>query len=170
MSHAPLSPPARRRGFTLAEVLIASVVVAFVSIALSQAIVIGHQQSYNALDEHRAATVAESTLERVLALPYDDPDGHTSLGPDSGETTAADYDAIDDFHKHTETAGSLVDGTGAALPDAYQDLALSVAIDRQTLSAPALGGDHDGLQITVSVARANGQITTLSRWVGEDGR
>ncbi|MEO0586113.1 MAG: prepilin-type N-terminal cleavage/methylation domain-containing protein, partial [Planctomycetota bacterium] len=133
MRVATPSTAARRHGFTLAEVLIASVIVAFVSIALSQAIVAGHQQSYNALEEHRAAVVAESTLERILALPYDDPDGHTALGPDASETDAADFDAIDDFHKYTEDAGKLVDGTGAALPDEYQDLSIEIAVEAETI-------------------------------------
>ena len=85
----PILSQARRRagGLTLAEVLLASVVLAFIVAGLTQTIVSGQSHTYNALHEERALSLAEALMDEVLAMSYADLGGDTTPGPDDGETS-----------------------------------------------------------------------------------
>ncbi|MEM9251030.1 MAG: prepilin-type N-terminal cleavage/methylation domain-containing protein [Planctomycetota bacterium] len=159
---------ARHAGFSLPEVLIASVIVAMVSLTLGQAIVAGHQQSENAVVVHRAALLADSMLERVIALPYDDPDGVSDVGPESGESGYTAFDNVDDYHGYSETPGNLIDVAGAALPGVYQTYTRSVQVAAETIDVAALGGAHEGMRITVTVTMPDGRLLSVKRWVASE--
>ncbi|MEO0964121.1 MAG: prepilin-type N-terminal cleavage/methylation domain-containing protein [Planctomycetota bacterium] len=161
----PRPHPHPAAGFSLPEVLIASMIVAIISLALAQAIVAGHQQTDNAVTVHRAAALADSMLERVLALPYDDPEGETTVGPDSGESGYTLFDNVDDYHNYTEAAGALIDASGTAWPNDYQDHSRSVRVVSETLDVADLGGTHDGMTVTVTVTMPDGRLLTVRRWV-----
>jgi prepilin-type N-terminal cleavage/methylation domain-containing protein len=163
----PPTPPIHRRrlGFSLPEVLLASVILAIVSLTLTQAIVAGQTHAYHALDTHRAAALADSLLERVLALPYEDPDGDSAPGPERGEDDPSAFDNVDDYHGHVEPAGQLVNPAGARWPDAYQGYARSVRVVEETLDVADLGGSHLGQTVTVTVTQPDGRLITSRRWV-----
>lgn len=162
--------PMRRRprqpaGFTLPEVLIAAMIVAIISIAVGEAIVSGHKQTDNAMATHRAAALADSLIERVVALPYSDPDGASNNGPESGESGYSAFDNVDDYHNYSETAGNLVDASGAAWPAEYQTYTRSVRVASETLNVTALGGAHAGVTVTVTVTMPDGRLLSVQRWV-----
>jgi len=164
----PTPRPLRPTGFSLVEVLLASVILAIISICLTQAIVAGQQQSYNAVDTHRAAALADSLLERVLALPYNDPDGDSDPGPEDGEDAYTDFDNLDDYHGYSEDAGELIDPAGNAWPDAYQACARAVTVADETINVAALGGNHPGQTVTVTVTMPDGRTITVRRWVASE--
>jgi hypothetical protein len=155
------------RAFTLPEALIASAVLAFVVAAVSQAIVAGQMQSYAGLDEHRAIMLGEELMERVLAMDYVDPEGATGLGPDSGESTWADFDNADDFHGYEETPGNLIDPMGVPYGQEFQTYTRSVATEYTTLSITGFSEDLTGLSVTVTVTSEQGQTWMLTRFIPE---
>ncbi|MEM1211901.1 MAG: prepilin-type N-terminal cleavage/methylation domain-containing protein [Planctomycetota bacterium] len=157
----------KRHAFTLIEVLIASTILAFVTLAVVNAIAAGQQQTIAALDDGRTAALAEATLEEVLALPYTDPDGDTTIGPDSGESTRSDFDALDDYHGWSQAANSITDPGGTNYPDTFQSLQRAVTVIDQTQSIAALGGDHTGRLITVTVTDPGGRTVTLQRFIAQ---
>ena len=151
--------------FTLPEVLLASVILAFTVAALTQAVIAGQMQTYASIHEMRAIELAESLIDEMLLLDYDDPDGGSTLGPDAGEATFADFDNIDDYHNFSQTAGNLTDITGQLLHESYQTFSRSVVIAEQTENKPVLGGSINGLNIEVNVTDQDGKQWRIERWI-----
>jgi Tfp pilus assembly protein PilV len=161
----------RKRALTLFEAMLAASILAVVAVVASQAIVAGQMQTYDALHRQRALTLADSLIDEILRLPYDDPDGASTPGPESGETTRAAFDNIDDYHGFTEagsltiTAGTLMDATGTAYSDPYQFFTQSVTVATSTQNVTALGGNIAGVLVTVTIADDNGQSWSLESFV-----
>ncbi|MFW6060012.1 MAG: type IV pilus modification PilV family protein [Phycisphaeraceae bacterium] len=155
----------RAAGFTLPEVLIATAVLAIAVAALTQAIVAGQTQTYDAMHRGRAIALAEAMLEEVLSKRYEDADAPDApLGPDTGETGRDDFDDIDDYHGFTETAGELSDHASATYPQMYQRFDRSVTVvSHQVDIAPF--GERDGLMIEVRVRDERGETWTVNRFV-----
>ena len=109
------------------ESLLASAILAFAIVAVSQAIVAGQMQTVDALQRTRAMELAEALMEEVLRLDYTDPDG-------PGESGRANYDDLQDFNGFSEAAGSLKDAPGVAYDVTYQGFSRSVSV------VPANGG------------------------------
>lgn len=157
----------RNKGFTLAEVLIASAILSFVTLGIVQAVSAGQARTLDALKRSRAQALAEVLLEEILSKPYADPQGAATFGPDDGEASRPDFDNVDDYHGYLENAGTLSDHAGSLYPLEYQSLERSVSVVPVINSVTDLGGDHSGVQVTVSVNEPNGRVWTVERFVPE---
>lgn len=154
-------------GFTLAEVLIASAILSFVTLGIVQAVSAGQSRTLDALKRARAQALAEVLLEEILAKPYADPEGAVDFGPDDGEAARTDFDNVDDYHGYLEAVDTLADHAGVVYSNAYQSLERSVSVVAVTNSVADLGGDHTGLQVTVSVNEPGGRVWSVERFVPE---
>lgn len=152
------------RGFTLVEVTVAVAVLAFAVAAVTQAVVAGQMQTYQAIHGNRAVALAEAMLDEVLVLPYHDPGGGGDLGPEQGEPQRHRFDNIDDYHGHAEPAGQVRDHDRDAYPEAYQAFSRAVRVSEHTQTTDAFG-DQPGLLITVTVTDARGQVWPVTRFV-----
>ncbi len=163
--------PKKRLALTLYEAMLAAMILAVVAVAASQAIVAGQMQTYDAMHRQRALTLADSLVDEILRLPYDDPNGASTPGPESGESTRSAFDNIDDYHGFseagslTDAAGTLTDATGAAYSDPYQFFTQSVTVAASTQNVSALGGDITGMLVTVTVSDDSGQQWSLESFV-----
>lgn len=157
----------RRSGLTLVEGLVASVVLVSAVAAIAVSITSGHLQLHYAVDCQSAVRLAEDLMERVRALPYDDPDGESDPGPEPGETDPSDFDNADDFHGYSESAGALRDAADNLLPDNYQHFSRSVTAGYGSETVADLGGAIPGLIVTVTVQDHKGQTWTVSRFIPE---
>ncbi len=155
------------QGFTLAEVLLASAVLAFIVAGLTQTIVSGQAHTYNALHEERALSLAEALMEEVLALPYADRGGDTTPGPDDNEPTRDRFDGMDDFDGFAESPGALADPAGVLYPALFQGFSRSVDAAYSTATAAGFGGTRNGIAVTVTVAEPGGREWTISRFIAE---
>lgn len=155
------------RGFTLPEALIATAVLSVAVLSVTEAVVSGQMQAYDAQHAQRALMIGEQLIERVLSMQYDDPGGALTIGPDAGETNVNLFDNIDDFHGYSESAGNLVDAAGAALPSEFADFTRSVTVTSGSVNVPGFSAAVDGLTITVTVTDARGRMWTLTRFVAE---
>ena len=138
---------ARRQGFTLAEVLAASVILAVAVAAMTQAVLAGQMHTHDALHQARAASLAEATLERVLRLDY---------------AERGDYDGF------AQAAGEIRGLGNEAYPQAYQGFARSVSVEPETVDVAALG-PREGQRVTVLIQDGDGRSWQLSRFVTEQG-
>lgn len=154
-------------GLTLMEVMFAVVVLAFSVAALTQAVVSGQSHTYEALHASRAITLAEAMIDEVLSKPYVDPDNDTTPGPDAGETDRSLFDCADDYDGYTEAVGAVLDQTLTPYPEMYQKFGRSVTATYTTESLPDLGGDHDGLTVTVTVTDNFGRTWSVTRFIQE---
>jgi prepilin-type N-terminal cleavage/methylation domain-containing protein len=97
-------PSALRSGFTLAESLVASVVLAIAVVGVAGAIVVSQKQTAVQEDDAAAVAIARQLMEEVAALPIVLSGGTTGQpGWGGGVTNPALYDTIDDYHGYTDT-------------------------------------------------------------------
>lgn len=159
--------PRPTRGFTLAEVLMASAVLSVAVGAILTAVTTGQEQTYEALHEQRAVALAEALMEEIIALPYADPQGDTTAGPDDGEAARGDFDNADDFHGFNEEIGQVLDAAGLAYPGTFDRFDRSVSAAYGVQSVAGLGGDYGGLSVTVTVTDDRRRSWTLTRFIPE---
>lgn len=117
--HSRSRTAAARVGFTLAEALLASTVLAIVSATASLPFAAGVQQANEAAKLEQAVALGEGMMEEILARPFSDPqDPAASPGPEADETSRDEFDNIDDFHGYSESSGNLRNFKNAAILDA----------------------------------------------------
>ena len=159
--------PFSRRAVTLVEALIAMLILAGAVVAVSQAVLAGQMQSADAVHRRRAVELATTLMEEIVRLPYNDPDGASSPGPEAGESNRSAYDNLDDFHGFTEAAGALKDMKGAAYDSAYQTFSRSVTVVATSVSIAGLGSAQTGVEITVTVTDATGRTWSVEQFIPE---
>ncbi len=154
-------------GFTLVEVMFAVTVLAFSVAALTQAVVSGQSQTYEALHASRAVALAEAMIDEILSKPYNDPEGDLLAGPDAGEGSRDLFDNADDYNGLAEAAGAVQDQSGVAYPELYQEFSRTVMATYTTANVPDLGGNFDGLGVSVVVQDQSGRTWTINRFIPE---
>ena len=155
----------RRYGLTLIECVVAMTILPLAVTAIALAITSGQAQALEAMNRTRAAMVAEDLMEEVLALPYNDPDGASNLGPEAGESNRTKFDNADDFHGYTESAGNLIDATGASYPTPIQRFDRSVTCANTSITVTGLGNPIAGLEVTVTVSFSGNPVCTVKRFI-----
>jgi len=91
----------RRRGFTLIETALATIIVGTGIVATMQLFAACTQQNRNAGEMTTAMMLASNIQEAMIGLSFNDPgSGRTFYGPESGELLTT-YDDVDDFDGFT---------------------------------------------------------------------
>jgi type II secretory pathway pseudopilin PulG len=112
---------ARRKGggFTLAEALIATSVLAIVSATAALPFAAGMQQTNEAAKLEQAVALGQAMMEEILARSFFEPnDRVASPGPGPGETTRPLFNNLDDFDGYAEGDHVLHDFQNAVVTDA----------------------------------------------------
>lgn len=100
----------RAAGFTLIEAALTTVIIGTGVLAIVAAQQAYHQKNDWAQRTGMGMLLANEIRELTLPLPIHDPiTGPDNLGPESGETSVALYDDLDDF------AGVITNGRGAGV-------------------------------------------------------
>lgn len=166
MNHSPNFK--RQRGFTMAEVLIASSVLSIAVLAIVDAVTTGQQTTYQAMHDLRGMALAEALMEEIQSMPYDDPDGGTEdVGPEDGESDRTDFDNADDYHGYSEDVGATTDVAGVNYPSIYSKFGRSVTTVYENLTVSEFGGAQAGLTMTVTVTDNRGQEWSITRFMRE---
>ncbi|HPC96617.1 MAG TPA: hypothetical protein PLU87_16845 [Sedimentisphaerales bacterium] len=107
------------KGFSFVEILIAIILVGLSITALVMASNSFTQANATGADISTAEFLIEQIRERTTLLPLVDGDPAVpwiDLGPESGETTVASYNEVDDFDGFNSTAlGAPIDAAGNLL-------------------------------------------------------
>ncbi len=155
--------PRSRGGLTLVEVSISTLIVGMLMVASLQAVAnVGRTwTATNQLVDGQG--LAQELIREILAQGYTDPTdpNATTWGPETGESTRATFNDIDDYSGWTESP--VKNAAGTALTG-YTDWSRSVVIqklnksDYSTLSNNAT---DPGLRaITITVTSPTGRTTT----------
>jgi MSHA pilin protein MshD len=152
---------------TLAECVIALVILPLAVMAVSFAVTSGQMQSVETIRSARAAELAEALMEEILSKAYSDPQGGTTFGKETGETTRAQMDDMDDFLNFSETAGNLKDATNTAYPTAFQKFSRTATCASGSVTLTGLGTSTLGITITVVVSEGGATLVTLTRFVAK---
>jgi prepilin-type N-terminal cleavage/methylation domain-containing protein len=179
------------RGFTLAESLVASVVLAIAVVAVSGAIIASQKQSVMQEEDGSASMLARQLMEEVLSTPIVLSDGTSGQAGWPTVTDRSLYDTISDFNGYRDkvststshqmsTSGLTVASTGAKAPATViapaaatpqllpQEYKRSVAVSLPTtlFGAAVTAGDLAIVTVTVE-GGANGTKVQLTRLVSK---
>lgn len=163
MHCAPRKFSGECRGFTAIEALVAATILAILTAAVSGALMAGRAQSKLARDTLSASFLAQSLMDEINRLPFNDPNGYTNMGPDSGETRAT-FNNVDDYSGYADGPNGITDVASASLyPDVYQPFTRSVSMTAVSMSPTGWNRTMTGLLVTVTVSRDNVQLVKLQR-------
>jgi prepilin-type N-terminal cleavage/methylation domain-containing protein len=109
---------ARRRGFTLIEASLASVIIGVGVMAMMELFAACTRQNMLSGKRTTGMMLAQSIMEATSSLPFRDPGGLPSpIGPETGEVLAT-FDDVDDFD--LMTLNPPIDATRTQLPELAQ--------------------------------------------------
>lgn len=157
-----------RRGFTLAEAMMAVVVLGIAAASLLLPFVSGATVRAEGINRTLAARLASDLMEQILRLPFHDPDDKTSysLGPDAG-----DLDNVDDFHGYMEEQGQVKDAAGVVFTDPkYANFSRNVICEYVTVPPQPVESDPakcEFIRIKVQVDYSGKEMATVIRLVSE---
>ena len=154
-----------RRGFTLAEAMMAVVVLGIAAASVLLPFVSGMSVRTEGINRTLAARLAGDLMEEILRLPFHDPDDETSYsaGPDAG-----DLDNIDDYHGYIEAQGQVKDAAGFVFTDSnYANFSRSVVCEYVRVPGESVLAPLKFIRVTVQMYYDGKQIATIHRLVGK---
>ncbi len=154
-------------GFTLAESLMATVVLAIATAGVATAVSAGQQHAIAALERQRGMMLAESLMEEILSKPYTDPQGGTSLGQAGVKIPRSKFDDLKDYEGFTEASRDLRDAGGELLDSSFQGMTRSVSVTAAKISLKGFSDSMPAMQVVVTVRSRRGELWTLTRLVPE---
>lgn len=87
-----------RRGFTLIETTLTTIIVGLAIAALVRLVLTQTQNNHIAQRTSIGISLANNVREMMAGLPFSDPsNGTQTFGPETGETTLASFNDVDDF-------------------------------------------------------------------------
>jgi MSHA pilin protein MshD len=153
----------RQRAFTTIEALIAATILAILTAAVSGALMSGRAQSKLARDTLSASFLAQALMDEILRLPFDDPQGYSTMGPGPGETRPT-FDNVDDYYGYTDGgATAITDLAGNAYPEAYNGFTRTVSMTAISTSPTGWNRTVTGLLVTVSISKDGAELIRLQR-------
>jgi len=143
---------ARRSGFTIVECVISTVIVAVMLVAVLQTVGASKQSQLSLVQSIQGQTLAQSMMTEILPRDYEDPNGLSSLGLDTGETYGirTEYDDVDDYEDWVATPPRYEDGTSMSeLTDWQREVSVQW-VDPDD-PATVLGSESGVKRVTVTV-------------------
>ena len=160
--------PTNIHGFTLAEAMMAVVVLGIAAASVLIPFISGAAVRAEGVNRTLAARLASDLMEQILQLPFHDPDDETSysLGPESG-----DFDNIDDYHGYTELQGQVKDVNGTVFDDSNYAM-FSRNVTCEYVYVPPQPAESDPakcefIRIIVQVSHNGKQTANIVRLVSE---
>ena len=157
-----------KRGFTLAEAMMAVVVLGIASASVLLPFISGAAVRAEGINRTLAARLASDLMEEILRLPFHDPDDETSYspGPDAG-----DLDNIDDYHGYFETQGQVKDANGVVFDDSrYANFSRNVTCEYVYVPPQPVESDPakcEFIRITVKMDYNGKEMAAIVRLVSE---
>ena len=154
----------QRTGYTLAEAMIASVVLAVAVIGISWTLAASYQQSEVRGNKTTALSLAQQLMEEIASKPMDPPASGDHGGWSAGYTNRSVYDTIDDYNGYTDTSGALRLNDGNVI-DAGDggSYTRTVSVTSNAVPTGLTGTAGDFMLVTVTVSMPHHQSTSLSQ-------
>lgn len=181
MKQAPCLPttsaPQRQRAFTLIELIIGVVVLAFALSLVATLIFPQAIRSAEPILQVRAANLAQALLEEIQGKSFDEnsdrsggsqrcgesgaPACSTTFGPE-GESRER-FDDVDDYHQLELAQPDLHDAIGADLSDDYRGFSYAIDVCYSNLSGTCAASvtTFKRVQITITTAQEQDFVFTL---------
>jgi Tfp pilus assembly protein PilV len=162
------NPPARaRRGFTLMETALVTIIVGTGVVAVMQLLAAGSMASRQGQDMTTAIQLANQIHEMSLSMTFSDPVTPTQWGPSAGETLAT-YNDVTDLDG--QTFSPPIDARRQTLADLanWSQSVVVNSVDPNRITTIVPKGSSRGQQITVTVSHL-GQAVWSESWFVFDG-
>lgn len=152
--------------FTLLETLVTIIVVGLGVVAIMGAQQAFHKQSDVAQRIGTGMLLANELRELMLVLPQHDPvTGSNTIGPETGETTVAAYDDVDDFSSATfDPPINALRQTVANMDNWSQSVAVEAASPDNLAADDLTVGETELLRVTVTVQYRQQTVAQLA-WI-----
>jgi Tfp pilus assembly protein PilV len=149
-----------RSGFSLIEVAISSILVGSILVTAMSTVGAVLRFRSSSSDSGRAALLATDLLAEISGQPYSDPNQTPVLGKESGETTRAQFDDVDDYDSWTETPPKNRAGTNLT---GFTGWTRSVTVARAQRNSPMqTAGSDEGLKrIRITVSKNGVTLQTV---------
>ncbi len=154
----------RRRGFTLVEAAVSTIIVGTMVAAAVSVVGAAAQGAAGERAIRKGQTLARAMMSEVLSTAFADPDGGTNFGPDSNESHGdrTTLDDVDDFNGLSESWPT--DHLGRPIPWA-KSWQRGVQVHNVSPAAPTTAlADNAGTglkRVTVTVTSPEGRVTRL---------
>lgn len=155
-----LARTSRTRGFSLIEVVIATAIVGGLLVAAMTAVGATARARQVTTDNDKALLLAKDLLDEVIAKPYFDPQGSSSLGREVDETARSMFDDVDDFDGLVDDPPSTPDGRSATSQVGWKREVLVRWASRADIEVDAKN-DEGIKRVEVRVSRRGKPICTL---------
>lgn len=154
----------RRTGFSIAEAMVASTVLAIAVVGIAGPLGAASEQAKVLKERGTALVLARELMEEIAAKPLCDGGTTCRLGPESGETDRSKFDSADDYHLYHDSTSGLKNLSGQSVGfDPNSTYSRDVAVEyRNSASGSATASGDYGL-VTVSVTTPHKQVVKLSR-------
>jgi Tfp pilus assembly major pilin PilA len=161
-----LHPSSLRSGYTLAEAMIASVVLAICAVGIASVLGASYQQSAVRGNMGTAMSLAQQLMEEISGKPLDAPASPDKPGWSSGVTDRRLYDTVDDFNGYTDVGSAIQtsDGTPVDLGDGGSYTRI-VSVQSNAKPSGLPGNAADFVLVTVTVKMPRGQQTSVSQLI-----
>lgn len=142
----------------------ASTVLAIAVVGICGPLGAASEQSRAAREKNTALTLARQLMEEIAAKPLCDEGTTCHPGPESGETTRAKYDSVDDYNNYRDSTSGLKGLDGSTLSfGSSGDYSRNVKFEYRTSpSGPSAASGDFGL-VTVFVETPGKQQIKISR-------
>ena len=159
---------APRRAYTLAESMIASVVLAASVIGIAGTLGASYRQNAVRGDLGTALQLAQQLMEEISARTLDLPAGQTNKpGWSAGQTDRTQYDTIDDYNGYTDSSNSIRAWNGSTYDlgggESYTRR-VTVLANAKPSGLAGTAPASDFVLVTVSVQMPRGQATSISQF------
>jgi Tfp pilus assembly protein PilV len=148
-----LSAAGSRRGITLIEVSISTLLVGLIVVSSLRCLAMSAQSSGDSLNRTLATLLAEDLMEEILEQDYFDPDDTPVFGTEAQEGTSdrSDWDDVDDYDGWT--ASPPQNGNGVSVQDAkWKRLVIVQHVSADNLNTVLADTNDAGVKrITVTV-------------------
>lgn len=151
-----------RLGLSLIEVVVSTVIVAFIISASLQTVATAVSTRTRTTELQLGPSLARDLLSELLQKPYSDPDTASSgIGLDSGESSSnrLAFDDLDDFHGWSSNSPVAADGSALPIGAGWQRQVSVVFLDPADMSTT--GTDLGLKSITVTVVAPSGDSTVV---------
>jgi len=154
----------RRAGFSIAEAMVASTVLAIAVVGIAGPLGAASEQAKMLNERGTALTLARELMEEIAAKPLCDGGTTCHLGPETGETDRSKFDSADDYNLYHDSTTSLNNLSGQSAGfDASSVFTRDVAVQYRTSPSGTSTTSGDYGLVTVSVTTPHQQVVKISR-------
>lgn len=155
-----------QQGVTLIELVISMVIISIAVVGVLLVMTFTSSHSADPMVEHQAVAIAESYLEEIMLLPFDEDaasggiTAEGALGPDAGESRGT-FDDVNDFAGLADIGATDLNGAPISGLANYS-VAVTVSTDGDLGPVGSKVAAADAQLVTVTVTHTSGVAITLS--------